>query len=124
MVVSRMRKGKHPLWEQFLSAGALCQNMLLAANAMGYAANWLTEWYSYNEVFRDSLGLDDRDNIAGVMYIGKAAQQPEGRPRPDMDCLTTYWQEGEHALHKGDDAYDKEKFDIPAARIYGLKDRS
>ncbi len=120
MVVSRMRKGKHALWEQFLSAGAVCQNMLLAANALGYAGNWLTEWYSYNDTFRSKLGLDGRDNIAGVMYIGKAAQQPEGRPRPEMDMITTYW-DGVQPLRKGDDLYDKDKFDVPDARIFGLK---
>tara|TARA_R110002094_G_scaffold156064_6_gene142896 strand:- start:270 stop:953 length:684 start_codon:yes stop_codon:yes gene_type:complete len=122
MVVSRMRKGKHALWEQFLSAGALCQNMLLAANALGYGGNWLTEWYSYNDAFRDKIGLDRRDNIAGVMYIGKAAQQPEGRPRPEMDAITTYWN-GTQALQKGDERYDHDKFDIPNARIFGLKDK-
>lgn len=121
MVVSRMRRGKHPLWEQFLSAGALCQNVLLATNAMGYAGNWLTEWYSYNPVFRKALGLDERDNIAGVIYIGKPVQQPEGRPRPELSKITTYWSDGV-AIKTGDDDYDQDKFDIPQSRIFGLGD--
>lgn len=121
MVVSRMRKAKHPLWEQFLSAGAVCQTLLLATNALGYAGNWLTEWYSYNPVFRQKIGLDERDNIAGVIYIGKPEKQPDGRSRPDLDHVVTYW-DGETDLKKGDTSYDKEKYEIPNSRIFGLKD--
>lgn len=121
MVVSRMRYGKHPLWEQFLSAGALCQNMSIAANALGYGSNWLTEWYSYSPVFRDQLGLDARDNIAGVFYIGKASAQPEGRDRPDMAKIVTHWHEGV-TLNKGDASYDQDKYDLPAAKISGVGD--
>ncbi|MEM9169966.1 MAG: nitroreductase family protein, partial [Pseudomonadota bacterium] len=37
---------KTPEWEQILTAGAVCQNLLLAALASGFAAQWLTEWYA------------------------------------------------------------------------------
>jgi nitroreductase len=121
LVVSRMRKAKHPLWEQFLSSGAVCQNLLLAANALGYGANWLTEWYSYNAYFRKEIGLDERDNIAGVMYIGEAKKQPDPRPRPDMDEIVTYWDEGV-ALKKGDALYDKEGAELPCKKIHGWDD--
>ena len=122
MVVSRMRRGKHPLWEQFLSAGALCQNMLIAANALGYGANWLTEWYCYNPIFREKIGLDARDNIAGFVYIGKPTAQPEGRDRPNMAHIVTHWQPNIQ-LNKGDAEYDKDKFDFPQAKIIGVGDK-
>ena len=32
------------LSEQILSAGAVCQNLLVAASLAGFAAQWLTEW--------------------------------------------------------------------------------
>src|SRR5262249_51077728 len=44
-VVSRVREQiPIPVWEQQLSAGAVCMNMVLAAHALGFVANWITEW--------------------------------------------------------------------------------
>jgi nitroreductase len=90
-VVSRVREGKNPLWEQILSAGAAAQNLCLAANALGFGTCWVTEWYSYSEAFRKSLGLDERDNIAGFVYIGTPSQLPEERDRPDPARVITFW---------------------------------
>lgn len=90
-VVSRIREGKNPLWEQILSAGAAAQNLCLAANALGFGTCWITEWYSYSETFRKSLGLDERDNIGGFVYIGTPSQMPEERDRPDPARITTFW---------------------------------
>jgi nitroreductase len=100
-VISRVREGKHPLWEQVLSAGAACQNLCLAANAMGFGTNWVTEWYAYSNIFRNELRLDERDHIAGFIYIGTPAEQPEERERPEMAQITTIWTPGV-ALNKGD----------------------
>lgn len=100
-VVSRMREGKNPFWEQILSAGAACQNLCLMANALGFATNWLTEWYGYSPAFKAALGLESRDHIAGFIYIGTAAAPPDERERPDMAALTTWWQPGA-TLARGD----------------------
>ena len=40
---------KIPEWEQSLSAGAVCCNLLYAAQGLEYASQWLTEWYAYNK---------------------------------------------------------------------------
>ena len=48
MVVSRLFESKIPEWEQQLSSGAVAMNLLIAAEAMGYAANWITDWYAYD----------------------------------------------------------------------------
>jgi nitroreductase len=43
------RAGPHvkiPEWEQVLSAGAAAMSLVLAAHALGYGANWITEWYA------------------------------------------------------------------------------
>lgn len=100
-VISRVREGKHPLWEQILSAGAACQNLCLAANAVGFATNWLTEWYAYSPSFKSALGLDARDHVAGFIYIGTPTAQPEERDRPDVNAITTWWTAGA-TLNKGE----------------------
>ena len=111
-VVSRIREGKHPQWEQILTAGAVCMNICHASHALGYAANWLTEWYAYNDVFRKALGLENgRDNIAGFIYIGTPSEEPEDRDRPDLDEISIEWSDG-YKPNTGE-AYNKDGFSIP-----------
>jgi len=83
---------KIPEWEQVLSAGACCQNMLLAAHAQGYCAQWLTEWYSFNGEVAVLLNLKAEHRIAGFIYIGSSEKTPEERVRPDLNERVTYWQ--------------------------------
>lgn len=89
-VVSRVKEGK-PEWEQILSAGVACYNLELAANAMGFASDWLTEWYSYSDEFHKLMGLGPNDRFAGFINIGTAAKKPEDRERPALDQVVTYW---------------------------------
>ncbi|MGZ5960891.1 MAG: nitroreductase family protein [Rhizomicrobium sp.] len=89
-VVSRVREGiPIPEWEQILSAGAVCQNLLLAAHAMGFVANWITEWPAYNARVKERLGLQTGERIAGFIYIGHPGQPLEERVRPDLAKLVT-----------------------------------
>jgi nitroreductase len=89
-VVSRIREGiPIPEWEQILSAGAVCQNLALAAHALGYVANWITEWYAYHPRIRDRLGLRSGERIAGFIYIGASATPLEERKRADFRALVT-----------------------------------
>ena len=89
-VVSRVREGiPIPEWEQVLSAGAVCENVLVASHAMGFVANWITEWCAYDPRVRDALGLKSGERIAGFIYIGTSAQALEERVRPDLDSLIT-----------------------------------
>jgi nitroreductase len=80
---------KIPLWEQELSAGAVCQNMLIAAHALGFVGNWLTEWYAYHPVVKQKIGLKSGERIAGFIYIGTPQDEPQERPRPDMNTIVT-----------------------------------
>ena len=74
---------KIPLWEMELSTGAVCSNILTAAQSLGYAAQWLTEWYSYNEsMIRELGGNPEADKIAGFIYIGDKDKEPIERRRP------------------------------------------
>lgn len=110
-VVSRLRPGKTPAWEQVLSAGAACHTLCLAANAMGFGTNWLTEWYAYDPVFRAEIGLDGRDRVAGFIYIGTPTELPQERERPDVETLTTLW--GPGAVLRRGEGYDRSDMPVP-----------
>ncbi|HAN63048.1 MAG TPA: nitroreductase, partial [Rhizobiales bacterium] len=59
-VVSRVVKNPAaPEWEQILSAGAACQNLLIAATALGFGVQWITEWCGYSKGVRQALSLAD-----------------------------------------------------------------
>ncbi len=89
-VVSQVREGiPIPEWEQILSAGAACQTLVLAAHALGYVANWITEWCAYHPKVRDRLGLKSGERIAGFVYLGTSALPLEERKRADFRTLVT-----------------------------------
>ena len=90
-VVSRTVEGDIPAWEQLLSAGAVCTTLLYAATAMGYGANWITDWYAYDPEARTALGLAADEQVAGFVFIGTTAEAPQERVRPDVSALTTVW---------------------------------
>ncbi|MEA2904675.1 MAG: hypothetical protein QOG83_432 [Alphaproteobacteria bacterium] len=86
------RAGPHvkiPEWEQVLSAGAAAMSLVLAAHALGYGANWITEWYAYDRRVLDALGLKENEKIAGFIHIGKPVNPPEDRPRPPLGEIAT-----------------------------------
>ena len=80
-----------PEWEMRLSAGAVCMNLLSCAQSLGYAAQWLTEWYAYNRNVLKYLGGEkETDKIAGFIYIGHKAEEPNERRRPDPANVIEY----------------------------------
>jgi len=81
---------KVPEWEQRLSAGAVCMNLEHAANALGYSASWITDWYSYDAEAVALLGLDGEERVAGFIHIGTLAEPPLERPRPELAGRTIY----------------------------------
>ena len=91
-VVSRPQAGAIPLWEQELSAGAVCMLMLLAAQSLGYGANWITDWYSFDGAAATRLGLTAGERVAGFVYVGTPVEPPLERVRPDVAALTTVWE--------------------------------
>ena len=121
-LISRMRKGGKPFWEQILSAGAAGMTLSLAAHASGFGAAWITEWYAFHPQFKAYLGLDARDHIAGFIHLGTPGAVPEDRPRPALSSIVTHWQDGA-VLQKGDALYDQEKlgFPEPGFDVSGLK---
>ena len=81
---------KIPEWEQLMSAGAVCLNMVIAANALGYVSNWLTEWMAYNEKAYEIIGLAPGEKIAGFVHIGSTDFPVTDRPRPDLAETVTW----------------------------------
>jgi nitroreductase len=80
---------KIPLWEQQLSAGAACMNLVTAATAHGFVGGWLTGWAAYDETVLKALGGKNGDRIAGFVFIGSPMQELEERPRPDYDAVVS-----------------------------------
>ena len=83
---------KIPEWEQVLSAGAVCQNLLVAATAMGFASQWITEWYAFDEEVCRSIGLEPHEKVAGFVYLASTAEPPGERARPVMGEIVSRWQ--------------------------------
>tara|TARA_Y100001954_G_C15636546_1_gene515440 strand:+ start:211 stop:780 length:570 start_codon:yes stop_codon:yes gene_type:complete len=82
---------KIPKWEMRLSSGAVCMNLLSCAQSLGYAAQWLTEWYAYNEKMLEYLGgRKNLDRISGFIYVGHKTEQPNERRRPEPEKIITY----------------------------------
>ena len=91
-VVSRTRETPGaPEWEQVLSSGAACQNLVLAANALGFGTNWVTRWFAYSPGVREHMGLDMHERIAGFIHVGTAKERQTDRIRPKLtDVVTRY----------------------------------
>lgn len=81
------------VWAQELSCGALCQNLMLAANASGWAGCWLTERIAFSPGINALLGLTEQERIAGYIYLGAAKDHPQERMRPDVSDKITRWVE-------------------------------
>lgn len=82
---------KIPVWEQHLSAGAVCYAMLMAANASGFASQWLTGWVAYDAEIMRHLNVAEDEKIAGFIHMGSYnGPPPEDRPRPTVADITQY----------------------------------
>lgn len=86
---------KIPEWEQIMSAGALCMKLLVSANAHGYVANWLTEWFAYDNRAYPLLGIGDNEKVAGFIHIGSSDFPAVERPRPELADIVTWVGEAE-----------------------------
>jgi nitroreductase len=87
VVSSPRENAKIPQWEMLLSGGAAAMNLVIAANAMGYGTNWITNWYSELEEGRRILGLAPHERVVGFVHIGSYLGQPPERPRPEVATL-------------------------------------
>lgn len=91
VVVASPKPSHIPLWEQELSVGAACQNLMLAAHAHGFVANWLTGWAAYDAQVLALLGGAAPERIAGFFFMGTQDKPLEERPRPDLSAVVSHW---------------------------------
>lgn len=94
---SPIQPHKIPLWEQELSAGAACMNLLHAAHAMGFVGGWLTGWAAYSSAVRDLFGAP-HERIAGFVFIGTPSRPLEERPRGGFTELVSPWNYGDGSI--------------------------
>ena len=80
-----------PEIEQTLSSAAVCQNILLATEALGYNAQWVTDWPAYHPQVRVALGHQTDTKIIGFIHIGTAIEPPHERPRPEFEAVVSEW---------------------------------
>lgn len=93
VVLSSPAQGhKIPVWEQELSCGAACMNLLTAAHAMGFAAGWVTGWAAYSDIVRTAFGGAPGDRIAGFIFLGTPGAELEERVRPEYDEVVRDWE--------------------------------
>lgn len=91
VILSSPRPDSHiPMWEQELSAGAVCMNLLHAAHAMGFVGGWLTGWAAYSDAVRDAFGASP-ERVAGFMFIGSPSKTIEERQRPESSNIVSIW---------------------------------
>jgi nitroreductase len=86
-----VESSKIPLWEQQLSAGAACMQLLNAVHAQGFVGGWLTGWPTYNGAVKAAFGGTEGDRIAGFIFIGSPARDLEERPRPVPATIVSKW---------------------------------
>jgi nitroreductase len=90
LVSAPVRDHKIPVWEQQLSCGAAGMNLLLAADALGYAGGWVTGWRAYSERVRRAF-CNEGERIAGFVFIGHPLRELEERNRPALDQVARTW---------------------------------
>ena len=89
MISTKIESQRIPAWEQILSGAAVCQNVLIAATALGYHAQWLSEWPNYDEDAKAAVDLAKGDHFLGFIYIGTASEPPAERIRPQLEHVVT-----------------------------------
>jgi nitroreductase len=93
LVVSNRLEPMHkiPILEQTLSGGALCMNILNAAHALGFAANWVTGWPAFDDHVKRTLGVPPNSQIIGFIHVGSPGAPPKDRIRPKLEDIVSEW---------------------------------
>jgi nitroreductase len=73
VVAAKITAGKIPEVEQIGAVAAGVENMILAAQALGYGAMWKTGAPAYDAQTKTMLGLDAQDPIVAFLYLGSTA---------------------------------------------------
>ena len=91
MVSSRLNTiSTVPRYEQILSGGAVCQNLIIAASALGYGTCWLTPWAASDADVKAHLNVKAEDDILGFISLGTPTITPPERFRPPLEDVVVW----------------------------------
>ena len=82
---------KIPMFEQLMSGAAAAMTLCHGAHALGYSANWLTDWFSTDNAAKARLGIQSQETVIGFIYLGSAKEAPMERPRPSLAEIVRYF---------------------------------
>lgn len=93
VVAVRQPSTKIPWLEQQQAVAAACQNILLAATALGFGSMWRTDDPVYDERVKAALGVGPDDAVAGFVHLGTGPDDPSSNPQrdPDLTGLVREW---------------------------------
>lgn len=90
ILFSPVESTKIPIWEQQLSCGAFCMNILHAVHAEGFVGGWISGWPAYNDDVRDAFGQAP-EKIAGFIFAGSPKEELTERRRPEIGDVLSRW---------------------------------
>jgi nitroreductase len=76
--------------ENLSAASAACQNILLAAHALGLGAKWRTGEWARDAKVKEFFGLTADHHITGFIYVGYPESVSEPAPRPSFEDRTVW----------------------------------
>lgn len=76
--------------ENICAAAAACENILLAANALGLAGHWRTGTYARDEMVKELFGLEPDQHLIAFLYIGFPTGEATVNERPPVDDRVTW----------------------------------
>ena len=76
--------------ENICATAAACENILLAAHALGLAAQWRTGDAARDPMVKKLLGFSEDQHIISFLYIGYSDVVPEAAPRPGFEDRTVW----------------------------------
>ncbi|WDF80627.1 nitroreductase [Mucilaginibacter sp. KACC 22773] len=82
VIIAIMERGnllKIPAFEEVAAVSSAIQNILLGATALSMASFWSTGGAILKPGFKEFLQLREEDQVMGVLYLGYADQNPEGK---------------------------------------------
>jgi nitroreductase len=91
VIFSPKKNDKAPELEQLLSAGNVCFNLLQGAFALGFAATWVTRWFSFDSEAQTMLGARGGERFVGFIHIGTPTITPDDRERPSLESVVSRW---------------------------------
>ncbi|MBI5296517.1 MAG: nitroreductase [Chloroflexi bacterium] len=76
--------------ENVAAASAACQNMLLAAHALGLGAIWRTGEWARDPLVKQFLGFEADQHLIGFLYVGWPEFAAEYAERPGFEDRTVW----------------------------------